>query len=354
MGIAEKVQDLRKSQHIEFSAISGYNYYYLPEGPLEEGNIVALHAQSENVVTLVPVNSREMSFEGNEIEWYDDFFLQPMPTKYFEWPVDLLQCQKSNGKYILYYVFSQRAYNDYVPIRKLLYQKKDSAALDWRNDKICTICRTFLEAMKLLDTSGYAYHDFDIERILYREKTGQVILRHTMHARKKQGKKKLDAVSAEQIAPEFAPPYLFAESFDGYLNAEADYYSIAAILFRLMIGRLPYEGRGLSNYGDVFDPVRDTDEHNHRNYFQHYHKYPHFIFDPTDESNRLAPMQENDLPRERWEKLPEEIKEMFRASLCQAVAEGRTKKGLYTPAQWLNACNRYCWKGKKSGGEENE
>lgn len=257
----------------------------------------------------------------------------------------------TEGKYILYHVFAQRAFTNYVPLKKLLYQRRDSKVLDWRNSQICLVCTSFLNAMKQLDESEYNYNDFNIDRIVFQESTGNVILRYTPHVRSRNGKGGLDKLIPSKMAQEFAPPYLFSDDFDGFLPMQSDYYSIAAILFRLMIGRLPYEGRGLSNYGQVFDPIRNADVLSHNNYFEHYHKYPHFIFDTQDESNRIAPMQENDLVRNRWECLPTRIKEMFQDSLCESTAESLSSEKLYSPAQWLEACNGYCWGALKFGGE---
>lgn len=351
MSIADNINILRNSTHVEFSAISGYNYYYLPEDQQADMLSFGLHAQSDNMVYLLKTKEGKTLFTQTQIDWYRKFILEPVTTKFFEWPVDLLQCRTENGKYILYYVFSQRAFLDYQPFKKLLYQKKDSPVLDWRKPLIASVCRNFLQAMQLLNDAGFVYHDFNIERMVYQEKTGQVLLRHSMQTRSIDSKVGLDAIDAQQVATEFAPPYIYNEDYDGYLSEKADNFSVAAILFRLMIGRLPYEGRGLSNYGDVFDPIRDRDEISHNNYFQHYHKYPHFIFSEKDEENRLGPMQENDLPRERWEKLPDPLKVMFRSSFSEEVATGKTTKGLYSAKEWLDACNRYCWNTQEFGRE---
>lgn len=351
MNIAENIQKLRRSEHIEFSAISGYNYYYLPEDKQIDGPIYALHAQSDTIVYLIPLGVSDRKLYRSDEDWHKRFILKPMTSRSFEWPIDLLQCKTTDGKYILYHAFAQRAFLDYVPLKKLLYQRRDSKVLDWRNKQICQVCTSFLNAMKQLDESEYNYNDFNIERIIFQESTGNVILRYTPHTRSRSGKGGLDKLLPSDISQEFAPPYLFGEDFDGFLPGQGDYYSIAAVMFRLMIGRLPYEGRGLSNYGYVFDPVRDVEALSHKNYFEHYHNYPHFIFDAKDDSNRIAPMQENDLVRERWECLPVEIKEMFQNSLCERTAENLSPQKLYSPAQWLDACNNYCWNTSKFGGE---
>ena len=147
----------------------------------------------------------------------------------------------------------------------------------------------------------------------------------------------MPSVSVKDISMEFAPPYIYGGS---EYSGNIDYFSICSILFRLMIGRLPYEGKGLNSFGEVFDPIRDVDVAAHEYYFEHYHQYPKFIFDSEDNSNSLGPMSENDLPKERWAELPDKIKEMFQESLSGYV---QGKGHLYSPGEWLVALNQSCW-----------
>ena len=57
-------------------------------------------------------------------------------------------------------------------------------------------------------------------------------------------------------------------------------------------------------------------------------------------------MSENDLPRDRWENLPDRIKEMFQESLSHYV-QGQGK--LYSPKEWLKELNHLCWNEQKKG-----
>ena len=155
--------------------------------------------------------------------------------------------------------------------------------------------------------------------------------------RKAKSKSQYDKVNSSDIAPEFAPPFIYNEErYNGFMSKKTDYYQITALLFRLLIGRLPYEGRDLMNYGTVFDPQFDTDENAHKYYFQHYHQYPHFIFDTNDVSNSLSSTADNDMPQERWKSLPDNVKSKFNEILCRNAAESGTYKNI-TPDAWLKA-----------------
>lgn len=351
MSIADNLSQLHKCTNIEFSTISGYNYYLLPEDQSPGQVITALHVPSDTQVYLVPIQVQDAFISPQQVQWHRQFILKPMPTDSYEWPIDLIQSKTSMGRYVLFYVFPLRTFSNHVPIRKILYQKKDSKVLDWREPGICTLCRNLLETFAALEESGYRYNDFSMDRILYHESTGHILLRHTMQIRTHSNASSLDRILPEKIAPEFAPALLYKSSYSGYLPEHSDRFSLASLLFRLMIGRLPYEGRGLSNYGDILNPIRDVDETSHNNYFQHYHKFPFFIFSREDDSNRLAPMQENDRPKERWETLPTPVQDMFCATFAPQVAEGKASDGLYSARQWLDACNTYCWNTEEFGGK---
>lgn len=348
MNLSDQLVKLRKGQRPEYSAISGFNYYYLsPDSSTAEGKQIALHGQSDVSVYLQPVGSGAHSSKRQQIGLYRQQILRPMPQKNFEWPIDLIRCrpnEEDGGKEQMYFVFPQRPFLRYQPIKKLLYQNRDSDVLDWRNPKIEKIIKNFLTVLDSLHQSGYRYNDFSIERIVYNEETGDVLLRHTPAISVGSGASEEN--ERADIAIEFAPP------FD---CGETDYFSAAAIVFRLMIGRLPYEGKGLANYGTVFDPIKDreNDALMHQNYFEHYQNYPCFIFDPDDDSNHLAPMQENNRPRERWEALPNEIKQMYLNSLGCADESKRSRIRLYTPRQWLTELERCCWNNGE-GGNGNE
>ena len=133
MNIADNISKLRKSRHIEFSAISGYNYYYLPEEQQIENKIYSLHAQSYTIVYLVLLGTRSERLCQGDVEWHKKFILKPITSRDFEWTIDLFQCKTYDGKYWPYHVFSHRVVLAYVPLKKLLSQRRDSKVCDWRN-----------------------------------------------------------------------------------------------------------------------------------------------------------------------------------------------------------------------------
>lgn len=329
-----------KDTRIEFSLLSGYNFYKLPKKCEMNHSFLGTHIQSKVLVRVTPIGKRNEPITKDCIVWHQNFIFKPMSQEHFEWPIDLIEYINEESKYIQCYVFPLKAYPAFVPIKTLLYQEKNSKVLDWRNKEIQDICKNILAVFSLLHKDGYCYNNFDINRIFYEQSSKCVFLRHTLCIREKESTELLDEIDTDDISKEFAPPYIYkSEKYFGNI----DEYSICCLLFRLMIGRLPYEGKGLTSFGEVFDPIRDVDVDAHQYYFQHYHQYPLFIFDANDASNSLGPMSENDLPRERWHELPDKIKDMFQNSLgnMEDVLENNVK--LYSPEEWKNELERWCW-----------
>ena len=321
---------------LQFSLISGYNFYKIPANISGRTTYTGIHIPSGTAVRITNITESDHPVEKEAIRRHQKFMLKPMPQEYFEWPIDLVEICNEAGKYIQSYVFPQKAYPAFTPIKQLLYQEKTSTVLDWRNGMVRDICISILKTFSMLHANGYSYNDFNINRIFYDQKTKNIFLRYTLEMRMDEDMER--PIIPKKIAMEFAPPYIYKkEEFTGNI----DDFSISSLLFRLMIGRLPYEGKGLASFGDVFDPIRDTDSEAHKYYFQHYHEFPHFIFDPDDDSNTLGPMSENDLPKKRWELLTERIKIMFQNTFIDAGTENMK---LFSCDEWLKELGRHCWK----------
>lgn len=324
------------SGRLEFSTLSGYNFYQFPNGNIEDIT-TAIHVPSDTTVRVVPLGSRKTKMTRRQAKWYSAILLDPVLKDCFEWPVDIVETVENND-IKLYYIFNQRAYPKLTPLKNLLYEndqiKKNE--LDWRNPWVMTICKNLLVAFAELDKNGYMYHNFDMNQIFYNNETGEVLLKYTTKLRRKGSDTVFDEIDCRDIATEFAPPYIYKkEKYTGKLDEYSDYYQIAALIFRLMIGRLPYEGNQFYSYGTVMKEGFPMDPGEYKQYFWAYHNYPHFIFDETDKTNELGATFEHEAPKQRWALLPEEVKAMFRLALRQSTAMRDEEVSLPTPAQWL-------------------
>lgn len=320
---------------LEFSKISGFNSYYFPKDFNGNTSSDVIHVYSGSVFKAVPIYISNISMSPEKATWYSNIILDPMCGIYFEWPIDLVEVPLHSGEFATCMIFKHRQYSKLSSFRDILYQTGDSQVLDWRNVNIRLICLNLVDLMYELDRSKYAYHDFNMDRMYFNPSSGEVYLRFSPHVRKLSSNTEFDKINQDDLSIEFVPPYIYRREYSGFLKKYADYYQLSALLFRLMIGRLPYEGRDLMNYGTVMNPLIDTDKDAHKEYFIQYHSYPHFIFDEEDSSNELSPTWENELPKDRWKSLPEYIKDLFKTAFKQKNAENPSCAAMPSPKKWL-------------------
>lgn len=354
--VYSEYQRLQEGQYIlSFSVLEGNNYYKIPRDALERNDqeiLSGIHVQSNIPVKIrnIKRNQKTVSDNSERLKWYRKIIWDIMPEEKYEWPIDVIEYGDPNNC-TRAFVFPTKPYPKYIPLKELLYQEKTSAKLDWRNKEIQTIIMNLLDIFSELHKNKFYYNDFDMNKIFYHPESQQIFLRYTTNLRIWQGRiakpgvvkvKEVefgnpDLVKVEDLAVEFLPPYLNGKKF---YTGNIDEYCITSLLFYLMIGRMPYEGKALTAFGEIFDPNRDIDESLHRDYFEHYHNYPVFIFDIENDSNSLGPMWKNDLPRERWSNLSDEVKEMFQKSLGNLAPERRSECRFYSLDDWMEALNK--------------
>lgn len=342
------------ADNIMFSCISGYNYYTYSKS--HAGGII--HIPSETDVTFVKFpQADEASIENK----WKHFVAWPADARYFIWPTDLARDQKDD--YV--FVFRKKTYPKYQPIQNLLF---NDAILDWQRADIKTLANHLLKALIALHKAGYAYHAFDYHNIYYNADTMEVVIRFSPSMSRYYGHPDNNRMTTPSIckelqesgviwsepnltsgiAIEFLPPWI-NETNKESMTLNDDYYSIAALLFRLFVGRMPYQGAIMirNEMGDLMNGDRDQDEEEHQRMFSFYHKNPVFIFDVEDTSNRIGVFLHEQRFAKRWEALPEVVREMFSATLAPPKDNAEnwlTKcyepRNLASPETWLLTLQR--------------
>jgi len=141
-------------------------------------------------------------------------------------------------------------------------------------------------------------------------------------------------VSPERVAPDFADSYYYNDARKSKMDLASDYYSIAVILFKLLVGKLPYHGK-------VMEHEPDCGALEHSNWMGVYHKNTYFIFDPEDDTNHIGGetgFANDEAFVDRWNSLPGRTRGMFidvfRASNVQRSAGNLV---FYPPWEWREA-----------------
>ena len=317
------------SSPVLFSCAGGYSYYfYEPETHLVFGKPKKLirHIKMDELFYITPFPGQLRP--ENNLEYWISMIQSPANLDNYIWPVDIIALEDGEH-YAL--VFPLRAIAVYEPITSAL---ENDANLDWENIWVKQIAGNLLDAWERFDVSSYAYHEFSADNMYYQREKYQVLFDFSFSAHKTSGVYDSQSVIAANIMPDYADPYYIAGRSGAAMDRASDYYSMAAILFKFMIGRLPY-------HGSILDDVPDNSESEHETWLKIYHSNPVFIFDDYDTRNKIGSsidFAHEAVFAQRWERLPTLLRDMFHNTFTgQNALRDADELTYYTPAQWKAA-----------------
>lgn len=230
------------------------------------------------------------------------------------------------GDYVLLF-----PYRDYSISRTVRDELSEVKQVSWKDTRVRGLLTKITEAFQKLNESGYLCLDFDFSHLYIRDDRSILFSYSNLLIPVSQGE--TDAANRPEILSRGEYPYEFAEPalVQGkikYADPDMQNYSLTAMLFYLMIGRLPCDGPLLLGF-------TDNNEVEHERRFEVYHKNPVFIFDPEDSSNHLGEFAADQRTIDLWEELPEEIRNLFIRTLSRKNAERRQEVSNPSPAEWL-------------------
>ena len=311
----EKIM-VQEGTELRFSAVYAGNMYLFPA---DTGQKPAVRVRHLTTGEFYAARLLKIS-EDPKTASYQRFLLRPMHQESFEWPVDAVEVPAEGNKAAVYLIYAIVKHPQLTSLSRLVVQPFNHDVLDWRRPFIRTLCFNLIRTLCELEDGGYHHYNLGTERLYCDEATARVLVCFVPQIRIRGEEGFPDRIRRDEIAKAFAPPYLFNWDQDTVAVKPADaYYEAAALLFRLMMGKLPYDSTSLLSIGTALDANRN-DPLIEEGYFQSYHAFPHFVFDENDE---LAEWDFNDQkPYQRWTALPESIRALFTRALCYARAVG--------------------------------
>ena len=142
---------------------------------------------------------------------------------------------------------------------------------------------------------------------------------------------------------EYTDPYAF--SHDKVYDRRSEMFAMVSLMFRLLIGRCPYEGAEM----DAF--VKDT---NYEVWISEYLSRPYFMFDKNDTRNMIGHLGAMEkICIKRWNSLTPRLREMFRRTLSEEnVMRLNIEPVIYSPVEWRSALEEFDWTIKNVDDEE--
>lgn len=307
---------LSERSNVLFSLMSGYNLYVLlderttvfrAEYPMVEH---AITGERYYAVSLddSPYGKPATSRTGDEshrwdLERWQTVLERPMPRDRFVWPVDVASAEDERCFLIFPLEFDMaRLY----PLADLMPNWNDGRPLASYGEEVARqrglrvkVAKSLVDAWNLLHATGYLYLGFDPEHMYYSE-NGKVKLGFSLAT--------VNVGSPDAIRPDaVAGSPVAARSYDtlglsldyvdplayqsvkaalekggmAYAGAYTDMFAMHAMVFRLLVGRLPF-------YGPIVLPEPNDSPEEHRRWLDFYQGNPVFIFDSQDDSNRVG------------------------------------------------------------------
>ncbi len=309
-----------------------------------------------NIITEEAFFAKRFDSTLLTLQRYQRHILNPPDRTVILWPCDLLECPGSLleqcGLFVAQkYTGFQSAQCGEKEEGLLLFPWEDHSQMvngiqwlrqagrqNWRNPIIRDMAVQLVQAIERLNRSGYVYGDFHLSRFFFQE-DGSVFLNYSnlIYAFND-----LDLPYPPISSPapgeypiEFAEPAV-VQGKQKTLDFHSQNYSLCALLFFLLLGRYPYDGRFLSG-------CMDTDSQSHYAKFRLYHTMPVFIFDPTDRQNSLGAFIEEQRTTELWHELPESLKELFILTLNERNATRAVQAANPAPVTWLKCFQELGW-----------
>lgn len=329
MNYARKIE----KSSVLFSCCSGYNFYFpVNRRPCE------VFGKSKNIIQHIKTEEyfyiTEFPEDLNtdlELNYWIELIRKPADLKHYIWPVDVISLSEHLNvvKYAL--VFPIRALPIFETITTLL---SNDMQMGWELPWVKKFAANLLDAWCQFDSSKYAYHEFSVDNMFYQHENYNVMFDFSFSTQKVEGLYSTRYVNKNRVTPDYADSYFYLENRKSLMDLASDYYSIAVILFKLLVGRLPYQGK-------VMEHEPNANELEHNNWMEVYHKNTYFIFDERDDTNHIGGdtgFAKDELFVERWNGLPDHVKNMFHNVFQTAnVLRSADELIFYSPHEWRDA-----------------
>ncbi len=279
------------AEQLYYSTLSGWNQYRLTGTSCQwkeaEQYPEAVHQRTGECFHLRPLEGK---YHAEQYAYYTE---HPAPVQ-FVWPLDA--AAKPHAKQY-YGVFrnlpadKMQSLADFVTRRNVMEEPEDArCAAEYARRILCDAAALYAD--------GYAYYGWQAERI-YISGNG---LRYDFSS-------STDRIQPEKAYPSDGRSKLYCDPAKAAFGADLDYFAVAVLLFYILIGKYPYDGR-------LMDGVGAATELEQAAWYEAYRKNCVFIFDRNDHRNSVGTFAHEAKFGQRWEALPADVRAVFTETFC--------------------------------------
>lgn len=277
-----------------YSAVAGANQY------LEDGTEytwlsgekypVVRHCTADEQFHLRPM---QVQAEPEQIAWVTAHGVPEM----FVWPVDA--AAKAGAAPSYQYVFRN------LPAAKLRNLSEWTAERNTADDPAAAeaaarYARMIVQDARHFYACGYAYYGWNPEMIYPAADGKSMIYDFSGTA---------DRAAAEKPFPQPGVYKLLTDPAKTQYCPDLDYFGLMVLLFYVLIGKYPYDGRLMDGIGRATALEQDA-------WYETYRRNSVFIFDPHDSRNSVGTFEHEKIYCARWESLPADVRALFTQTFC--------------------------------------
>ncbi len=354
-----------KKSDLYYSVLYGSGLYSLTSGKVTDPINGEESVNFSNVLFSESFFSRSLGRElgKEELEHYKRLVLSPPDIKNMLWPSDIVELGKkqiidgvekldniyaydiarekiSERDYI--FLFKNKNYPQTISLEEqldLLEQRYGGGLSDrskwqnYRNTEILSLAKGLVEKIDKLNRDGYLYLDFHPSRIRVAKSEIYLDFTNLIYDMEDIYNSRVYRPEYEKLPIEYTEPELYKGQKKG-IDFSTQNYSLASVLFYLLVGRHAYDG--LLRAADI-----DDSSYNHYIKFEKMTNNPIFIFDDKDKANHPGHEAKDEALLERWNTYPEAMRNMFTMTLARKVEHGKDVSYRYqgelpTPKQWYD------------------
>lgn len=303
------------------SILYDYNLYFDSDRTIDtvsqDGVKLIQHVKSKEEYYIVIISDNML------IQKKDNLYriiAYPANNSFF-WPIDVVKSEIDNQ---YYFVYPCRFKASRIALSEL---SKDENFLGVEKDYIKLLLLNIVEAFQSLRDIGYIYYIWD-DNIIYCSINDYSILMPFSN-KISLGLNTSRKLSIDEYHTEFIDPYVYANKCK--YDYQSEMYILAALIFRLLIGRFPFEG-------SLMDGIPKDTEFEFQQWVQKYTSQPIFMFDKNDTRNAIGTFSNEEIFIDRWNQLPEKLKDMFCSFFEEDnIMRKRNVLTTYLPKDWKEA-----------------
>lgn len=280
-----------------FSTLTGSNYYFPVPGRQEKNRLRYRHAAGQGTYLLKPLPADN----ADPLMW-GAIARHPADVR-FVWPVDVVWYRRGDEPGFALLLpekadFTGSAYRSLAAMLRVGSEDVRTIRFSWKKAKTRHILLELLGAFEAFEAKGYLYHGFSAAHVFYNPATATLRIGANGYMTDAGGDRKIDHSFSLR---EETDPWLL---HGGQSDRMSCRFSLAALAFRLMLGRYPYDGGLLSG-------VQNATPVEHEHWLKAYHRQPSFLFDPDSRENAIGLFSHERPYVALWESLTPELRDLF-------------------------------------------